>query len=1015
MLVVHVLCTAGGWLALWAEDSAMPTRVSGRARRATLAHPYAAGESLLDQLGLSTDDIKTETLPVLLPSYPSAPMTSPELIRDPLTSGTTARGQPRLKPWLVPAIICETTVAAAALVDLPAADARLGASAHYVRAVASFAEDLVARGKVLPELDTSGPLARWRPALTGADSERMGVLREAMPPVLRAEPADTGHSEGRSRAEVLRTMTNTMVDGLVRHRLTEHAVRLTPPRRGRAAASEAVEAWLNALVGEPRFDADAEQVRQLDEQLTAWRASGLHDSPVRTCFRLRSPEQHHDDDADWRLEFLLQAVDDPSVVVPAREVWREHSGVLQRWIDYPQELLLTELGRASRLYPALDAALRSSHPAELPLDATGAYEFLTHSTLLDQAGFGVFLPSWWTKPVNLGMRLTTSSTGTVGTVTKESGTGLDALVDYRWDLALGDEELTETEMAELATAKVPLVRLRGEWVQVDQKRLAEGMAFLRRSANGQMSAADVLRHAGMSPEDSPTPLPVTTVASDGWLGDLLSGDAEQHLEPVRPPEEFHAVLRPYQQRGLAWLAFLDRLGLGACLADDMGLGKTIQVLALETLARGVHRPGPTLLVCPMSLTGNWQREAARFAPELSVYVHHGADRHTGEELIDVIGEHDFIITTYALAVRDAVSLAAVHWHRVVLDEAQNIKNSNSRQSQAVRHLHARHRIALTGTPVENRLAELWSIMDFINPGALGTVHSFRARFAVPVERDGDTDSAARLRRITGPFVLRRLKTDPTILDDLPDKVEMRQLCTLTPEQASLYQAVMNDMFARIADSDGIERRGLILATMSKLKQVCNHPAHLLRDGSALPGRSGKLLRLEEILEQVLADGDKALCFTQFTEFGGLLVPYLAARFDTEVLFLHGGTRKADRDAMVRRFQSAEGPAIFFLSLKAGGTGLNLTAANHVVHLDRWWNPAVEDQATDRAFRIGQRRDVQVRKLTCIGTLEEKIDQMIQDKKALAQLVVSAGENWLTELSTSSLRDLFTLSSEAVGE
>jgi SNF2 family DNA or RNA helicase len=333
----------------------------------------------------------------------------------------------------------------------------------------------------------------------------------------------------------------------------------------------------------------------------------------------------------------------------------------------------------------------------------------------------------------------------------------------------------------------------------------------------------------------------------------------------------------------------------------------------------------------------------------------------------------------------------------------------------VRRLSARHRVALTGTPLENRLAELWSIMDVVNPGLLGSAEKFRSRFAIPVERHGDDEAAQLLRRITRPYLLRRVKTDPTIIDDLPEKIEIVQDYRLTPEQASLYQTVVDDMMARIEGSDGIERRGNVLAAMAKLKQVCNHPAQLLHDGSPVGNRSGKVIRLEEILTEILAEGDRVLCFTQFTEFGEMLVPHLSARFDQEVLFLHGGVPRRRRDEMVDRFQAADGPAIFLLSLKAGGTGLNLTAANHVVHLDRWWNPAVENQATDRAFRIGQRRTVQVRKFCCAGTLEERIDTMITNKRALADLVVGDGEGWLTELSTAELRQLFTLGSEAIGE
>ncbi|KAA2261276.1 DEAD/DEAH box helicase [Solihabitans fulvus] len=991
MLVLHALATADGRLALWAEDAGLPQRAGAGVG----AHPFAVAGERLPEVG------KVDVVSVLLPSYASGPAASPELVRDPLAAGPAPRGRLRLRAWQVPVVMVESAFSVA---EVPGF--RAGASLRFLGDVGALAEDLVARGRVLPSV-AFGPSAQWQAALSGTDLARFTALLNGMPAAFRAEQVEP---ELRP-APVLHATVNALVDAEVRARLGERGVRLAPRRPGRPTLAES---WLTALVEEPRFDAEPRQLGQFVDRLEAWHTSGLHDVPVRVCFRLRAPD-HTDDTEDWLLEFLLQAVADPSVLVPAAEVWRGDDGVLHRWISEPQELLLAHLGRASRLFPALDTALAQSRPTHLVLDAGGAYEFLTHAGLLDQEGFGVLLPAWWQRPAELGLALTASSPGTVGAVAKESSLGLKNLVKYRWELALGEEKLTEHELAQLAKAKVPLVSMRGRWVHVDQKRLAAGMAFLARAGTGQATAGEVLLHAGLGHEEAGLPMPVTSVGGDGWLGDLMSGRVDQLLEPVEPPEGFTATLRPYQRRGLAWLALLDRLGLGACLADDMGLGKTVQLLALEALARAETRRQPTLLVCPMSVVGNWQREAARFAPTLSVYVHHGGDRLTGADLVHTLGEHDFVITTYALAARDVEVLSEVDWDRVVLDEAQNIKNSATRQAKAVRQLPARHRVALTGTPVENRLAELWSVMDFVNPGVLGSVNTFRARFAVPVERHGDEEAAARLRRTTGPFVLRRLKTDPTIIDDLPDKLEMKQLCTLTAEQASLYQAVVDDMLAKVGESRGIERKGLVLATMSKLKQVCNHPAQFLGDGSRIAARSGKVARLEEILDEVLAEGDRALCFTQFTEFGGMLVPHLAERFDREVLFLHGGTSKTARDTMVRRFQSERGPAIFLLSLKAGGTGLNLTAANHVIHVDRWWNPAVEDQATDRAFRIGQRRNVQVRKFVCIGTLEERIDQMIEEKKTLAQLAVGAGESWLTELSTTQLRELVTLSPEAVGE
>ncbi|WNV82794.1 DEAD/DEAH box helicase [Umezawaea sp. Da 62-37] len=964
-------------------------------------------------------------LVVRLPSYEAEPVASPELVRDPFVEAEEEerpRGVVGLRGWVVPVVVVDG-------VPEGVGGVRTGGSVRYLGEVVAFARGLVGRGRVLPSVEADAAVARWVPVLSGVDLARFGVLRDSMPPSFRA-------AEGvGSPASALRGVVDALVDREVRSRLGG----MSSLTRGRTST----DLWLRALVKEPVFEVGSADLLVLREKLGAWRKSAERESPVRVCFRLSSPDQGGPANEGWRLEFLLQAVDEPGVVVLAEQVWRD-DGVLWRWVDHPQEALLADLGRAGRIYPELDEALRERHPTGLELDAAGAYEFLTRAALLAQAGFGVLLPAWWREPRVLGLTLTATTRGAVGVVESESKLGLKVLVDYRWDLALGEERLTEDDLAELAAAKTPLVRVRGQWVHVDQQRLTAGLAFLKRGGTGRMPAAQVLWQSGSQsqfgsqsgpqshsqsgpqfgsqsgpqfgsqPTEAELPLPVTGVSGDGWLGDLLSGQAEQRLELVEPPAGLHATLRPYQLRGLAWLAFLDELGLGACLADDMGLGKTVQLLALEALTRQDGKRPPTLVVCPMSVVGNWQREAARFTPGLSVHVHHGSDRLTGAELRAATAEHDLVITTYTTATRDAARLAEVEWDRVVLDEAQNIKNSATLQSRAVRGFRARQRIALTGTPVENRLAELWSIMDFANPGVLGSLNAFRARFAVPIERYRDEDAAVRLRRITGPFVLRRLKTDPRIIDDLPDKLEMKQLCTLTVEQATLYRAVVNDMLERIEEAEGLQRKGLVLATMSKLKQVCNHPAQLLGDGSPVAGRSGKLDRLEEVLEEALADGDKALCFTQFTRFGAMVVPHLAARFDTEVLFLHGGTTQKARDRMVERFQSDTGPSIFVLSLKAGGTGLNLTAANHVIHLDRWWNPAVEDQATDRAFRIGQRGHVQVRKFVCIGTLEERIDTMIEEKRSLAQLVVGAGENWLTELSTGQLRELLTLSPEAVG-
>jgi SNF2 family DNA or RNA helicase len=613
----------------------------------------------------------------------------------------------------------------------------------------------------------------------------------------------------------------------------------------------------------------------------------------------------------------------------------------------------------------------------------------------------------------VGLKLTTRARSKSGSskAAADSGFGLDELVDFRIDLVIGDGAVSAAELAELARLKVPLVRVRGQWVELDDRQLRAALRAVDRRREGEVTAGEVLQQVVDGGDED---LPLVEVDADGTLGDLLSGQAAERLTPMTTPVGFQGTLRPYQERGLSWLAFLARLGLGGILADDMGLGKTAQTLSLLLTERVADEPVlPTLLICPMSLVSNWQKEAARFAPELTVYVHHGGTRKREDEFLAAVGAADLVITTYGTALRDLGKLRDIAWGRVVCDEAQAIKNSGTRQAQAVRAIPARTRLALTGTPVENHLAELWSIMDFCNPGLLGPAKRFRRRFQEPIEVRQDADATAALKRATGPFVLRRLKTDKTIISDLPEKNEMKVWCPLTTEQATLYQAVVEDMMAVIADTEGIQRRGNVLSAMTKLKQVCNHPAHLLKDGSRLPGRSGKLARLEELAQEIIEDGDKALIFTQFAEFGSMLQPYLAAQLDRPVLWLHGGLSKAKRDELVERFQHDDEPMLFLLSLKAAGTGLNLTAANHVIHVDRWWNPAVEDQATDRAFRIGQSRDVQVRKFICTGTLEEKIDAMIERKKALASSVVGTGEDWITDLGTEQLRELFALDPAAV--
>jgi len=971
-----------------------------------------------------------------LPSSERGPQASPHLLR--VVDADEVPDQ--LLPWEVDTIRLAPAAAIELLLGLPespTAGLAVGDSIRHLAEASKLALELVARGRLRPAIERRGDgwVGVWRPVTDDpADAARVQLLIRSMPPLQRAELSAPGVE---ARADlILNGFLAAALDACARELLAGEPVGVggQDPR-----TSGALEAWLLALIdNDPTVAGDPWELARLAEQLEQWWATGqtyAAQRMFRTCFRLVVPgeanaaeggevavaEQDGGDSAvpkTWRVEVLLQHKDDPSVLVPAADVWAhsERLSALGRMLENPQERLLGGLGHALRLWPELAPALEQTAPTAIELTVEEAYRFLRESVpLLEQAGFGVMTPPWWRQ--RLQVKLTAQPEQDWG-----EGAGLfgvDGLCAYEWKVAVGDTLLTLAELEALAELTLPLVKARGRWIALRAEDVEMALRFFKgRRVEGRASAAELLREGlGVKAGHLAQELPEIEIEAAGWLGELLKATHKRRLQPVPTPSSFVGELRPYQQRGLAWLSFMSSLGLGACLADDMGLGKTPQTLALLLAEResSEHRkrPGPTLLICPMSVCDNWRREAARFAPSLTVHVHYGRERLKGPAFARTAKRSDLLITTYALALRDREMLQSVQWERIVLDEAQNIKTREAKQTRAIRALPARHRLALTGTPVENRLAELHSIMDFLNPGLLGSATSFREQFATPIERWRDGAAAARLRRATGPFILRRLKTDRDIISDLPEKMEMRVDCRLTTEQATLYRAVVDEMLERIEQVYGIARSGVVLQALMKLKQVCNHPAHLLKDRSALAGRSDKLARLEEILQEALAEGDKALCFTQFAEFGHQLRGHLQERLGREVLFLHGGTPKAARDQMVQRFQAPDGPSLFVLSLKAGGTGLNLTAANHVIHFDRWWNPAVEDQATDRAFRIGQRKNVQVRKLTCVGTLEERIDRLIAEKKDLAEQIVGSGEAWLTELGTTQLRELVALTGDAV--
>ncbi|MBW4677624.1 MAG: DEAD/DEAH box helicase [Desmonostoc geniculatum HA4340-LM1] len=961
-----------------------------------------------------------------------------------------------LQPWRVEGFCLNPTQAIKFLAAVPlnatkGEDAFLGGDLRFWSQIARWSLDLISRCKFLPKIarQSDGAFSTtWQVLLDSAvDGTRLEKFSAKMPLVCRTYQEGLGRwgdgemgrwGDGENNQcpiyvdfptepqELLLGFLNSTINAQVREMMGFQS-----PMEAKAMASlpAAVREWLPALTNASgRVNAEAIEVERLEAALKAWTMPLQYQLTLktlfRTCFQLRSPESGQ---THWTLAYFLQAADNPEYLVDAAIIWNhpvERLVYENRTIDQPQETFLRGLGLASRLYPVLAPSLETEYPQSFHLNPIQAYEFIKSvAWRFEDSGLGVILPPSLTNREGwanrLGLKITAETPKT-----KQGRLGLQSLLNFQWQLAIGGQIISKPEFDKLVALNSPLVEINGEWVELRPQDIKTAQTFFAsRKDQMALSLEDALR---LSTGDTQVieKLPVVSFEASGTLQELIGAlTNNQAIEPLPTPTGFQGQLRPYQERGAAWLSFLERWGLGACLADDMGLGKTVQFIAfLLHLKEQDALENPTLLVCPTSVLGNWEREVKKFAPSLKVLQYHGDKRPKGKAFVEAVKKHDFVITSYSLIHRDIKLLESVSWQIIVLDEAQNVKNSEAKQSKAVRQLPATFRIALTGTPVENRLQELWSILDFLNPGYLGNKQFFQRRFAMPIEKYGDTASLSQLRSLVQPFILRRLKSDRQIIQDLPDKQEMTVFCGLTADQAALYQQVVEASLAEIESAEGLQRRGMILALLIKLKQICNHPAQYLKQATLEQHHSAKLLRLEEMLEEVLAEGDaygaagagRALIFTQFAEWGKLLKPYLEKQLGREIFFLYGSTSKKQREEMIDRFQhDPQGPPIMILSLKAGGVGLNLTRANHVFHFDRWWNPAVENQATDRVFRIGQTRNVQVHKFVCTGTLEEKIHDMIESKKQLAEQVVGAGEEWLTELDTNQLRNLLILDRNAV--
>jgi hypothetical protein len=874
----------------------------------------------------------------------------------------------------------------------------------------------------------------WRPLLAGDDAEHFARLARLLPPILSL---GRGKTPPAPRGEILSDIFCFMIDGFVRwswskkHRTAQEdesgyrsslARVLAKPGCAQESASPSgrkkkgrlVSArnphllWVRSLGWQHGTHGITAPLGPIYHDVREWWGSfgWFAHAPFKLCVKLAGPEGAS---GAWRLEYLLKHPRTREMI-PISDVW---SGSLRysggaRGVCARRFVLLI-LGRIGMIVPAVRRSLEEYAPTGCDLSDCEAGEFLLSLVqTLEKSGVGVFFPEWWQRASS--ERLTLRGRIASGLVpanffrdlTESGGKARDSVrVDIKWEMALGGSLLSREDAELVKSRRTPLMFIQGRWTFVRPERV-ERIARRMEALPEEIPADEALR------------LAVSDMNIDGFLDspeleaayDSLSNGVSAEL--AREPEGLKCDLRPYQSRGVSWLSFLSSLRLGACLADDMGLGKTIQTLAMIQRHRDLGENRPVLLICPTSVLENWRLEASRFLPRMPVYLHHGRSRAKGADFARNIGGMAIVLTSYAVLQRDVLLCCDMEWAGIVLDEAQNIKNPDTNQAKAARRIKASWRVALTGTPIENHVGDLWSIMEFLMPGLLGSKSFFAEEYVKPIQESRDAALMKDLKRSVSPFIMRRMKTDRDIMPSLPQKIETKVFCGLKKEQAALYSEITDGLGREIAGTSGIRRRGIVLAGLTRIKQICDHPALVLNDNDPSEERSAKLERMLALADEMFETGCRTLVFTQYVEMGKILKYQLQDRFGKEAMFLHGAVVKDSRDRMIRRFQEGSGPQFFILSLRAGGTGLNLTAANHVVMYDRWWNPAVERQAIDRAYRIGQYRNVQVHIFCCRGTLEERIDELIQSKKEVADMLMESNDKWITELSDRELQKLLSL-------
>jgi hypothetical protein len=911
-----------------------------------------------------------------------------------------------------------------------------------------FVRSLLERGRFLPDIRTPEPEpgevryeSAWRPLLAGCDAERFTGLAKLMPPILRFQGA--GKSLPETGDAVLSDIFRFMIDGFVRwswnkKRGTAHDddigchSRLALVLAGRNGAEgcagiaerrrkgRLVSAgnphllwvrslgWLNGTCG---ITSPLESIYQ---DVREWWSSfeWFAHAPFKLCVKLSVTDAE-----DWRLDYFMK-FPQTGEMTPIEEVWSGHRLFCGKTDgNCARRFVLLTLGRVGSIVPPVKRSLEEYAPAGCAMSGGEAAEFLLSQVqTLENIGVGVCFPEWWQRASSETLSLRGRVTDGIvpvnffrGIIERDKRSGMEpdkkqgeeVRVGLKWEIALGGSVLSEEDAEFVKSKRSPLMSIQGRWIFVRPEHV-DRVCARAQALPGKLPAAEALK------------LALSDARIDGFLDspelerayDSLSRGIASEL--TEKPGGMRGELRPYQSRGVSWMSFLSGLGLGACLADDMGLGKTIQTLSMIQRHRDMGERRPVLLICPTSVLENWRLEVSRFLPDLSVYLHHGRKRAKSCDFEREISDYAIVLSSYSVLQRDYSLYSGIKWAGIVLDEAQNIKNPDTNQARAARGIKADWRVALTGTPIENHVGDLWSIMEFLVPGLLGSRRFFSEEYVKPIQESRDISLLNDLKRVVSPFIMRRMKTDRDIVPDLPGKIETKVFCGLKKEQAMLYSEITDGLGREIAGTGGIKRKGIVLAGLTKIKQICDHPTLVIKDNNPSLERSAKLERMLALADEMFETGCRTLIFTQYVEMGEILKFQLQDRFGKEVMFLHGSVLKDSRDRMVRRFQEGRGPRFFVLSLRAGGVGLNLTGANHVVMYDRWWNPAVEQQAIDRAYRIGQSKNVQVHIFCCKGTLEERIDELIESKKEVANMVIESNDNWITELSDRELQKLLSL-------